>query len=586
MNDLSDNSLEFRKSTEPVVGKNSELINSILKLLHYGFSLHQAGHLDKAKTVYENILLHDAGNFDALQLLGTIATQEKNWLVALDFYEKTLIVNPSNPFVFCNQGIALKALNHLNQALSSYDNAIKLKPDYAEAHYNRGIVLNEINRLEESIFSYDKAIEFKYDYWDAYYNRGLVLHKMKRLQDAVASYNKTLEYKHDHFEAYCNRGIVLNELNKTEQALADFNNAIDLKPDYSEAFYNRGKVFNEHKLIEDALDSYDKAIALHYDFAEAHHNKSLCLLLVGKFEEGFKEYEWRWRTKNFTSHKITSCKPEWLPGHYQNVLVWAEQGIGDEIMFGTLLEDFRGHGVELIVEADERLLPLYQRSMPEGITFVSRYSNVPETAYDSQISMASLCQYLRNYETHFLQARKAFLKNDSQRTQRIRSELALQPDRLICGISWQSQNTDIGGAKSIQLDALIRHLDMPECQWVNLQYGDMTDEIAMVKTELGVEIVQYPSIDNRMDMDGLASLIGVCDVVISISNTTVHLAGALGKEVHVMLPFSADWRWQHNRSDSIWYPNVNLYRQPTPGDWVSVFSRLRVALVAKQASLS
>jgi len=239
----------------------------------------------------------------------------------------------------------------------------------------------------------------------------------------------------------------------------------------------------------------------------------------------------------------------------------------------------------LFLEADERLLAIYQRSMPEGITLVPRQSALPEHAYDSQISIASLCQHLRNDEADFLQARKAYLKNDPQRTNHIRSELALQPGRLICGISWHSQNSDIGASKSISLDALMRHLDLPECQWVNLQYGDMTPSVARVKTDLGVDILQCPSVDNRQDIDGLASLIDACDVIVSISNTTVHLAGALGKKVHVMLPFAADWRWLHNRIDSIWYPHVQLHRQPTPGDWDSVFAQVRDALVTMHESL-
>ena len=573
------------KNIKSAADENIKSANSTFEMLQQGFAFHKSGNFEKAKAIYEEILIIDPENFDTLQLSGTIETQEKNWPTALDFYNRALAINSTSAVVFCNHGIVLKALQRINEALSSYEKAIELKHDYAEAYYNQGVALNEINRFKESLASYDKAIQFKFDYFEAYYNRGIVAQRLKRLDDAIVSYDKAIEYKHDYFEAYCNRGIALHELHQIKEALASINKAIELKSDYTQAHYNRGKVLNGNKQIEEALASYDKAIEFNFDFAEAHHNKSLSLLLLGKFEEGFREYEWRWKTQNFTSKKIRSKKPEWTTGARQRVLVWAEQGVGDEVMFGTLLQDFKAHCTELIVEADERLLPLYQRSMPEGITFVPRQSVVPEHAYDSQISMASLCQYLRNDEAHFLQARKAYLKNDPQRCHRIRDELQLQAGRLVCGISWHSQNTDIGASKSIALKELIRHLDLPECQWVNLQYGDMNAEIAKVNAELGVEILQCPSVDNRQDMDGLASLIDACDVIVSISNTTVHLAGALGKEVHVMLPFCADWRWLHNRSDSIWYPHVHLHRQPTPGDWDSVFAQVRDALLIKQESL-
>jgi len=519
-------------------------------LLTEAVRLHQQGNLAQAGILYESVLATDPHNSDALHLLGLIALQTQKFQSAADLIRQAINQSPENALFYCNQGVALKNLGRYHNAIESYNNAIRLKPDYAEAYNNRGISQKELKLYGDALESFAQA------------NR-----------------------HHPFFaEAHSNSGIVLHRLGQLKAAIDSFNTAISLQPGFGSAYCYRGAVFKDQHLFDGALRDFEQAIALNPHDAEAQSHKSTTLLMLGEFQKGWALYEWRWKTKNFTSDKIRSNKPEWTTGARQRVLVWAEQGVGDEVMFGTLLQDFQEHCTELVVEADERLLPLYQRSMPEGITFVPRQSAVPEHAYDSQISMASLCQYLRNDEVHFLQARKAYLKNDSQRTNRIRSEFALQPGRLVCGISWHSQNTDIGAAKSIELKELIRHLDLPECQWVNLQYGDMTAEIAKVKTELGVTILQCPSVDNRQDMDGLASLIDACDVIISISNTTVHLAGALGKEVHVMLPFCADWRWLHNRSDSIWYPHVHLHRQPSPGDWHSVFAQVRDALIVKEES--
>ena len=521
-------------------------------LLTQAVELHQQGLFQEAGNLYESVLAVDPHNSDALHLLGLIALQTQNFQIAADLISQAINQSPDNALFYCNQGVALKNLGQYHAAIESYNNAIRLKPDYAEAYNNRGISQKELQLYPDALESFAQAI-----------------------------------YHYPHFaEAYSNSGIVLHRLGQLKAAIDSFNTAISLQPGFGSAYCYRGAVFKDQHLFDAALRDFEQAIELNPHDAEAQSHKSTTLLMLGEFQKGWALYEWRWKTKNFTSDKIRSNKPEWTTGARQRVLVWAEQGVGDEVMFGTLLQDFKAHCTDLILEADERLLALYQRSMPEGITLVPRQSAVPEHAYDSQISVASLCQHLRNDKAHFLQARKAYLKNDAQRSHRIRDELQLQAGRLICGISWHSQNSDIGDSKSIELKELIRHLDLPECQWVNLQYGDMTHEIARVKAELGVDILQCSSVDNRKDIDGLASLIGACDVIVSISNTTVHLAGALGKEVHVMLPFAADWRWLHQRNDSIWYPHVHLHRQPSPGDWDSVFAQVRDALVTTQESSS
>lgn len=520
-------------------------------LLTEAVRLHQQGQLVEAGNLYQSVLAIDPHNGDALHLLGLIALQTQNFQSAAVLMGQAIRHAPDNSLFYCNQGVALKNLNLFHEAIESYNHAIRLKPDYAEAYNNRGVTQKELQFYGDALDSFEQAILHNPLFAEAHSNKGIVLHRQGQLTAALDSFNTAISWQPGFGPAYCYRGAVFKDQHLFDAALCDFEQAIELNP----------------------------------QDAEAQSHKSTTLLMMGEFEKGWALYDWRWKDKSFTSDKIRSDKPEWSPGHSQRVLVWAEQGVGDELMFGTLLLDFKALCKELIVEADERLLPLYRRSMPKGIAFVSRQSVVPEHAYDSQISMASLCRYLRNHEMRFSKARKTYLINDTQRTQRLRKELALQPGQLICGISWQSQNNEIGASKSISLNALMRHLNTPERQWVNLQYGNMTAEIANVKTELDVNILQCASVDNRQDLDGLASLIDLCDVIVSISNTTVHLAGALGKKVHVMLPFSADWRWLENRLDSIWYPHLRLHRQASAGDWNSVLLQVHDNLASHYESL-
>jgi len=125
-------------------------------------------------------------------------------------------------------------------------------------------------------------------------------------------------------------------------------------------------------------------------------------------------------------------------------------------------------------------------------------------------------------------------------------------------------------------------LAVPDYQFIDLQYGDTTDERAHLASTTGIEVRRIEAIDNLRDLDGLAALIEACDVIVTISNTTAHLAGALGKTVFLMLPRSVGrfWCWQAERSDALWYPNVRIFRQAVDGDWSDVLNEVRNALTA------
>ena len=155
----------------------------------------------------------------------------------------------------------------------------------------------------------------------------------------------------------------------------------------------------------------------------------------------------------------------------------------------------------------------------------------------------------------------------------IRHELKLEGKTAI-GISWRSFNSLNKTKKSIQLRDMERLFSGLDVVLVNLQYGDVEDEIREFKEATGIEVVQCASVDNREDLDGLAALIEVCDLVVSIPNVTVHLAGALARDLGTVALCSNFW-WLIERTDSIWYPSSTLYRQPKLDDWDSVYASIR-----------
>ena len=505
-----------------------------------GLRLHQQGNFDEAQAIYEKILHIQPDHFDALQLLGVLFAQVKKYVQAVELLSKALEINPNHAGAYSNRGNALKDLRQFNEALVNYDQAIAIDPGHVGAHSNRGIALKELKRFDEALVSYDQAIMLKPDYVDGYTNRGNVLQDLKRPDEALASYDQAIIFNPNHAGTFANRGITLQGL----------------------------------KRFDEALVSYEQALRINPDLVTAHYNLSLFNLMRGNFKAGWQGYEWRWLNKEFDSEPLKSIKPAWdYQKTNQRLLVWAEQGIGDHIFFGSLLSELLADVPNLLVQIDKRLIPIFSRSLPT-IKFYPDDIKLPESDYDVHVPIGSLGKYLRNDEKDFLQTKNKFLISDKTKTQAIRQDLSVTK-KLICGISWKSQNEKTGAGRSLSLERLTTIFDTKKISLVNLQYGDISEDINLLKLNSNVDLIQYEPVDNFNDLDGFASLIDACDFIITTDNSTIHLSSALGKKSFLLLPYVAEWRWSLDGADSLWYPSTRLYRQEKINDWDSVLQKLK-----------
>ena len=426
-------------------------------------------------------------------------------------------------------------------AIESLEQALKLKPDYAEAHFNLGNALNEKGDQGAAIESYKRALQLKPDYTDAYYNIGVALQAQGELDAAIDSYKQALK----------------------------------LNPDFAEAYYNMGNTLVDQGKLEGAIKAYRKAIAIKPNLAEVYNNMSLALLATQNFSQGFKLHEWRWKTKERDGTFLQSSKPLWNNEQGKSVFVWGEQGIGDEIMFAAMIPELHKLSSKIILRCDARLIPLFKRSFPGNIIYYSKGEAVAEDEYDFHIPIGSLANIFRTSLESFKQTSAGFLNYDREKTSRLRGTILAGEEKKVIGISWKTQTELKGGGKrNIKLADLVQRLDHADTRLVCLQYGDVDDELKALKSDLGIEIMQVPEVDNMNDIDGLASLIMACDQVVSTTNATVHLAGALGANTQVLLPFSTRWIWGSSGSDSFWYDTVSPCRQNNTGDWSDVLRAL------------
>ena len=529
--------------------------------------------------------------------------------LAIDSYKQAIKINPGYANTYFNMGITFKEIGDLNAAIESYKEAIKIKFDYAEAYLNMGIALSEKGEFDAAISSYKEAIKIKPNYAKAYnnianvladqgdldaaidnfqkslkinssvaetyYNMGVVLRSRGELDAAIDGYQQAIKINPDHVRAYTNLGAVLRDKQEPDAAIESYKKAIKINPDYANAHYNLGIALKENGEIDAAIESYRQAIKIKPDYADANLNQSLAYLHKGDFKSGWVKHEWRWAVDICSSVPLKSINPKWNLSEKNRVLLWAEQGIGDEIMFASVIPDLYSSCSKLIVKIDKRLIALFRRSFPEDIDFRVHDEAVSETEYDAHIPMGSLPLHFRQTIDSFKPTARGWLTACDVKASRLRRTLLSDGSETLIGISWYSTKPRKGAEKKVmKLAQLARKLDAPKVKLINLQYGDVNDELDSLQKETGIEVIQVPEINNKTDIDDLAALIMACDKVVSISNVTIHLAGALGKEAQLLLASLCDWRWGQSSKSSYWYNSVRLYRQTKIDDWDNVLKQL------------
>jgi len=573
-------------------------------LLETGLLAHAKGDLSTAKICYEKVLALDPQNSVANGWLGTIEAQKKNFLKARSHLETALssscdpnfllnyanllqetnnyreslliylkvIKKGSSPVALSNIAACYNALEQPSQALLFAEQALKIDLSYAEAWCNRGNALNKLRHYEEALSSHERSVELNPNCADAWNNRGVSLRNLGRHQEALASFEHSVELRSDHVEALTNLGAGLNKLQRHEEALRCHEKAIGIKQDYAEAWCNRGIALGDLRRNEGALQSFERAIALRPGYAEAFYNKALLQLSGKDFVNGFANYLWRWKTRDFTSQPIDTTLPSCETINYDsNLLLWGEQGIGDEIFYAGFLSLAQEKVASISLHMDPRLRPIFIRSFPKVILLDRDQNSVGESIdfADCHAPIGDLGYLLGSTHGDIQRTRKPFLLADTEKTLSFKSRVPFFNSRFVCGLAWKSNNTSFGAAKTVRLNDFGPVLKNPDVEFINLQYGEVNSEIREAENLFDKRIHQMEGLDLFNCIDDLLALINACDFVITTSNLTAHLAGSIGKKGCVLVPFSTGriWYWHLDDDQSLWYPSLRVLYQEGIHDW-------------------
>ncbi len=430
------------------------------------------------------------------------------------------------------------ALGQWDKALEDADAALAAGAPLAPVQVLRSAALIPLGRAEDALAALDLALTQSPALVAAHVNRALALRDLMRLDEAVEAVREACRLGGDSPGLRVKLGLALMEAGRLEEA--------------EQALRPAGQP-------DPALD----------------HNRGLALLHAGRFREGFALAGARFES-GMGSPRRDFERPDWTgeTGDGTRLLLWGEQGLGEEILYATMIPDLVAKGIPCALEASPRLVGLLRRSLPQVAVFARQDPPQPPPGFEAtaQCATADLGRWLRP-DPQAVPDHGALLRPDPSLVAEFRDRYrTLSGGRPVIGVSWRSRSSSYSRFKTSTLTDWAPLLRDRPALFVNLQYGDCTDELALARKTLGVDILADESVDPFGDMDRVAAQIAALDLVISVSNTTVHLAGALGVPCWVLLARGPGllWYWLHDRTDSPWYRSLALLRQSRPGDWTDV----------------
>jgi Flp pilus assembly protein TadD len=563
-----------------------------------GGVLNAQGRFDEAEASYARALALQPDYVEALDNLGSLLHVQQRFAEAEASYRRILKLQPNHASSLNNLGIVLKEQDRFAEAETSYRHALALRPDSAEVHNNLGNLLRAQDRFAEAEEQYCRALTLQPDYADAERNFFILLKKQKRFPEAEACCHRLLALQPDSHETYNDLAILLSEHNRLDEAEALYQHALTLQPHFAESYNNLSLLYRRQNRFVEAEHACRHALSLRPDFANATWNLSLLLLFLARFEEGWLLYEARY-DPNRENPPIIAPKapyPQWqgedLRG--KSILVWPEQGSGDEIQFVRYLPLLKGLGashVTLVCKPSVGTLftniPGVDQVIagaPGTITipphdFWTLLLSLPFRFHTNLTNIPATLPYLSADEKRIKawQTKRAWAPVSPAATSPANGGMSAAPTFTV-GLAWKGSATHNNDAyRSLPSLQLLKPLwSIPGISFISLQKGNGEDEAAHPPPDqpllhLGSEIENFAD---------TAALITQLDLVISVDTAVVHLAGALGKPCWVLLPcVGTDWRWMADRSDSPWYPGVmRLFRQQRVGDWESVISEVTTAL--------
>jgi tetratricopeptide (TPR) repeat protein len=508
---------------------------NLVRMLRRAERAREHGEFGKAERFYRALLQFHPDNFDALHGLGQINYRRGRLDAALTLIQAALKSDLSRAEGFASLGLVFYSLKEFERALVSYDEGLRIAPDDADLLNLRGVALLDLGRAREALECFDRVLKSASDHFDSLGNRGNALLKLNRVAEALAAYDKALQRAPKSAQLLTNRAAALRRLDRPHEALLSASSALVVQP----------------------------------DFVQARFVESVARLTLGDFAAGWRCYESRWHVGWLASQRRKFTAPLWLgkePVDGKTILLHAEQGLGDTMQFVRYAPLLAARGAKIILEVQAPLVRLLS-GIQGAAAVVARREALPH--YDFHCPLLSLPLACAT-TLATIPAEIPYIAPAEADVVSWHTRLPQRRPRI--GLAWsgeRSHDNDLN--RSMRLATLSPLLDLPDIAFVSLQHEVREEDVSLLRSR--PDVVQIGA--SFRDFADTAAAIALLDAVIAVDTAVAHLTGAVGKPLFLLLPFAADFRWLRERTDSPWYPNARLYRQPQFGDWDSVVKVLR-----------
>ena len=525
----------------------------------------------------------------ALQLRPTFAAAHNNLANVLQqagriaeaavHYQEAIRHDPGLADAYANYGSALRLAGRIDDAVALLERADRLRPGNPEILNNLGVTYFARNRFADAERCYRRALETRPDFVEALNNLGNALASQGRNDEAIAIYRDLIARAPSYADAHSNLGLQLQERGALEAAMACYAEALALDPAHADAINNQGYLLQELGRVDEAMGLYRRALEANPRSARAAYNLGLAHLTRFEFAEGWRGCELRY----FTTPPVAVMRPfdvpafteaDWGKGH--RLAIWREQGLGDQLLYATLLPELEARGQDFMLEVDRRLVPAFQRAHPGWNVVAPEDSSAAFRGAQRHLPSASLPRLLRPSRESFARQPEALLQPDAVRREAFRARLA-EPGTRTIGISWRSFQPSARGflqrKKSAPLAAFAALSRRQNLRLLDLQYGDTSEERAAFAAE-GGRLARFEELDLFNDIEGVLAAVAACDLVITTSNVTAHFAGVLGVPAWVLYPRAVApfHYWVPDESGRcLWYPSVRIVTGADLRDWDEVF---------------
>lgn len=520
--------------------------------------LFQTGDVHRSMHICQHLLAQNPNQPKILHLMGLMDLEAGRCPEAHSRLTQAISLAPGQADFHNDMGLVCMAMGQYDAALASFRTALSIQPDISSAHYNKGLSHNALGDHHSAATSFIAALRYDPTHAKAHFSLGDLLLARREFQGAERHLRAAIQRNPDYVAAYNHLSICLGEQERIGEARQLLLRALDADPLCASTHCNLGNLARQSYDFKEAVRCYREAIRLQPDFIEAHFNLSMVLLLLEDFESGWAEYEWRLRFLDEESgypnrHGLPLWKGQSLKD--KSILVYDEQGFGDVFMMSRYLMALKARGARVGFETRPELYDLFKKMAFIDEISLRRSPHSPATKFDYCSPLLSLPFRLGiNRERIRFDAPYQFA--DPDRTSRWAHRIPQAGLKI--GLAWRASNSD--HLRSVGLDRFSVLSHLPGIRF----YGLQKELNASVDGQNDWLVQLGPDFE---DFSDTAAAIANLDLVITVDTVVAHLAGAMMKQVWVLVPYVPDWRWFLDENATPWYANMRLYRQPAPGDW-------------------